>query len=371
MISGDRVKVLAALLFATLILAKPFLVVLFQGFVYSTDLNSVYLSSACIGTTTQTVYVFCLLEVLIACVLIKNYVVPAIFADRWQTFDELKQRKMVGFVIKIVVRLICLLQLCTLVAPRFSLIDGMFSNFNVKQASINLVTQKRLTTCADAGMALSDAAALRAWTFTRDDLMAVMVWELAFIPELPWDAWLHHIFVILAVTLGTDPQMLGSNAQAQPFIDGFAFFLCLGATTAALVEICVLMYHIAAPNASKQAFWMSASITIQSFLILVLFMMMPVILIATHWAELGGMSYLLIALVVFLTFVELKMVAIKRVISAKSRAKAARGAQDVAAIAQISLLGSFSHNIDHIQNELAKSCLEDNISPHPRTNLNP
>merc|ERR1711953_791489 len=91
---------------------------------------------------------------------------------------------------------------------------------------------------------------------------------------------------------------------------------------AALVEACVLMYHVTAHDAAKQAFWMSASIAIQVFLILVLFMAMPTILIATHWQELGALAYLLICLVIFLTFVELKMVVVKRTIVAKSRRKA-------------------------------------------------
>merc|ERR1719213_614771 len=104
--------------------------------------------------------------------------------------------------------------------------DGLFADFNVKEANARLVSHKQVTTCSEAGMTLNDAAAMRSWTFARDAMMAVMAWELAFIPELPLDSWLHHVFVILGVAIGSDPH-LGSRAQVQPLIDGIAFFLVL------------------------------------------------------------------------------------------------------------------------------------------------
>merc|ERR1712228_690053 len=106
----------------------------------------------------------------------------------------------------------------------------------------------------------NDAAAMRSWTFARDAMMAVMVWELAFIPGLPLDAWLHHLFVILGVAMGSDPQLLGSRAPVQPLIDGISFFLVLGATL---------------PAAARQAKWMMASIMVQALLVLVLFVGLP------------------------------------------------------------------------------------------------
>ena len=66
-------------------------------------------------------------------------------------------------------------------------------------------------TCQDAGMQVSDAVALRMWTFCRFDLMAVMAWELAYIPDLGVVTWLHHLFVILGVSLFTDEHNLAEN----------------------------------------------------------------------------------------------------------------------------------------------------------------
>ena len=44
-----------------LLIWKPLFVVLFPGWVYTSDLSTVFLFQGCIGGSTQTVFVFCLL----------------------------------------------------------------------------------------------------------------------------------------------------------------------------------------------------------------------------------------------------------------------------------------------------------------------
>mmetsp|Transcript_73057 Transcript_73057/g.156486 ORF Transcript_73057/g.156486 Transcript_73057/m.156486 type:complete len:394 (+) Transcript_73057:97-1278(+) len=351
-----NVKTALALLASTALLWKPTIVVMFPGFLYTSDLSTVFLSDGCIGSTTQTVFVFCLLEVLVACVLLKAHVVPALFGEaRWQSFSDLKQRKLLGFLIKIIVRIACAVQILSLVVTQLSLQDGLFARFNVKAANAKLVMDKVVTTCAGAGMVLSDAAAMRAWTFARDDMMAVMVWELAFIPELPLDAWLHHLFVILGVALGSDPQLLGSRAAMQPLIDAVAFFLVLGAALAASVEAAVLMYHFSAPDAARQAKWMTISIVVQAILVAILFVAFPFALVIIHRESFGFLVVGILALIVFLAAVEVKMIAVKLSIVKSSRRKARAQHQTSeaaaaplalpASVLAASVAGSFNHDI--------------------------
>jgi len=273
--------------------------------------------------------------VLIACVFLRGYVVPALFGKMtWDSYDDLKKRKLVGFVVKITVRISCLVQLLVLVVPHFNMSSGLFAQFNVKTANRELVEDKIVTTCAESGMTLRDAAAMRAWTFTRDDMMAVMVWELAFIPELPADAWAHHIFVILGVALGSDPQILGSNASLQPIIDGNAFFLVLGAALAAGVESAVLMYHLSAPDASKQASWMIRSIAVQTTLVLVLFLALPFTMVFMHIEQLCWLTAGICAVLALLAGVEAKMIIVKWAIVKHSRRKARQMSITVAQAAE-------------------------------------
>eukprot|EP00929_Paragymnodinium_shiwhaense_P057750 TRINITY_DN28909_c0_g1_i1.p1 TRINITY_DN28909_c0_g1~~TRINITY_DN28909_c0_g1_i1.p1 ORF type:complete len:390 (+),score=94.00 TRINITY_DN28909_c0_g1_i1:66-1235(+) len=315
-------KAVLAGLVATLLLWKPAITVMFPGFIYTSDLSTVFLFNACIGASTQTVFVFCLLEVLVACVLLANYAIPAMFGERWEQFDHLKQRKLVGFVVKILVRVACAVQILCVVVPRFRMASGLFAEFNVKSAAADL-SKRAVTTCDEAGMGVDDAVALRAWVFTRDAMMAVMVWELAFIPELPTDAWLHHLFVILGVAVGSDPNLLSANAGIQPLIDGIALFLVLGAALAAAVEAAVLMYHLSAPNARAQANWMVRSLTVQVILVTLLFVTIPAILAVWHREKLGFLTYGLLLLIVFLATVEAKMIVVKWAIVKSARRKAA------------------------------------------------
>ena len=317
-------KSLPATLIVILLIWKPLFVVLFPGWVYTSDLSKVFLFQGCIGGSTQTVFVFCLLEVLISCVLLQQIVVPALFGlEAWGSFDHLKQRKLVGFCVKIIVRASCFIQIAILVSPQIDLEKGLFGNFNVKKSNVELETNHTAMTCEEAGMTLTDAVAMRAWIFARDDIMAVMIWELACIPELPIDAWLHHLFVILGVCLGTDPQIMAQQQNVQPFIDNVAFFLILGGAVAGLVESCVLMYHLNSKNPKRQAIWMQISILIQSIMVIVLFIAFPIVVVLNNLDHFGGLAWGYIALIAILVAVEAKMVWVKISIVKHAKKKAA------------------------------------------------
>ena len=317
-------KSIPAAIIVVLLIWKPLFVVLFPGWVYTSDLTQVFLFQGCIGGSTQTVFVFCLLEVLVSCVLLKQIVVPALFGiGAWGSFDHLKQRKLTGFCVKIIVRASCFIQIAILVAPQVDFKKGLFGNFNVKKSNVELMSNHTAMTCEEAGMTLTDAVSMRAWIFARDDIMAVMVWELACIPELPLDAWLHHLFVILGVCLGTDPQLMAKQEKVQPFIDNVAFFLILGGAVAGLVESCVLMYHINSKNPKRQAIWMQISIGFQSAMVIVLFIAFPVLVVLKNLHQFGGLAWAYIAIIAVLVAVETKMVWVKMSIVKHAKKKAA------------------------------------------------
>lgn len=255
--------------------------------------------------------------------------------------------------IKILVRVACAVQISALIAPRFDLETGLFASFNVKHETADSHQRHTVQTCEDAGMTLGDAVALRAWTFARDDMMAVMVWELAFIPELPADAWLHHLFVILGVVIGSDGQLLASRAPVQPLVDGIALFLVLGAALAALVEAAVLMYHLSHASPSAQARWMVRSIVAQAAIVLVFFVALPGLVALMHLHELEGLAFGLLALLAFLAAVEVKMIVVKWAIVKSARRKAQQQALQASLIpAGVAppgdlqpMGGSFSHDL--------------------------
>eukprot|EP00501_MAST-03F_sp_TOSAG23-6_P001993 GSMAST32.ASY1.ANO1.2078.1 assembled CDS len=288
--SKNIYKSIPASIAVVLLIWKPLFVVLFPGYVYTGDLTKVFLFQGCIGGSTQTVFVFCLLEVLISCVLLKDIVVPSVFGALWGKFTHLKRRKLVGFCVKIIVRASCFVQIAFLVAPQVDLERGLFGKFNIKKSNMVLLNKHTAMTCEEAGMSLTDAVAMRAWIFARDNIMAVMIWELASIPELPLDAWLHHLFVILGVCLGTDPQVMASQEKVQPFIDNVSFFLILGGSVAGLVESCVLGYHLNSSKPDRQAIWIQRSIAIQSIMVSILFVILPSFVIMKSWQHFGALA---------------------------------------------------------------------------------
>merc|ERR1712228_737455 len=162
------------------------------------------------------------------------------------------------------------------------------------------------------GMTLQDATSLRAWIFVRNDLMAIMIWELAFIPEISLDIWLHHLFVIFAVIIGSDPMVFGSRSELQPFVDLIAFSLVLGATLAWIVEFCATRYHFNKHEHWRQALWMLASLLSQAFLTLLFFLAWPLYIVYLHQDSFGvGLSIVMVVILVLLATVEVKMMVVK------------------------------------------------------------
>lgn len=347
-----KIREIAAWVFGLGLLFKPSLVIIFYNQLYSYDLRRVFLVDYCLGETTLTIFVFCLLEVLFAAKILATYAIPSLFEGKWEGFDRTKQSKLTGFVVKIFVRVGCAVQLLLLIAPRYSFQGGLFEAFNPKQAAEELKAGT-LVDCAAAGP--TGAAALRAWAFLRDDLMAVMIWELAFIPELPADAWLHHIFVILGVALGSDPHI--AYKDFQPLLDGVTFFLVLGGALAFAVEACVLGFHLSAGTGPvAQARWMERSIVVQVVVVLVFFVILPASMILLHTKEFGGETILLLVLLAFLVVVEMKMVSVKVAIA---RTKRNKSREQI--VVQERREPSFHHSLEQ---ELEQSrSLEDLLEP--------
>jgi hypothetical protein len=228
---------------------------------------------------------------------------------------------MVGNLVKIVVRLVVVIILIAFVMPNFDIHRGLFHQLNAWEAAEELKETGLAISCSEAGASTASARSLRAWVTARSFLMSVMAWELVAVPGLGVDLWLHHIFVILGVTFGIDPLIPGRDPVLQPFIDGMAFALVLGASLAAFVEVFVLMYHLTAPNPRLQAKSMLASLITQSILVPTFFLFIPVCLAVTHYMEFGAFLGVVFAILLFLVTVEARLIIAKVAIVKKARGR--------------------------------------------------
>lgn len=291
------------------------------------DLTKVYIYDGCINNGTVTVLIFCMLEVLVGCWFLRRFGLPIIFGDSWEKFDSLKQQKLIGFIAQIIVRSACCGDLLTILfggwGQQITLQGGLFEHHNAK-AAYDLLRQKGIpTTCAKSGMDNLDVAAIRAWTFAKYHMVAIHIWELAFIPQLTVDGWLHHLFVVLVAAISCQPQTLTGNSSVQPLIDLIGFSFILGASLNFLVKTCVVMYHYAAPRALVQARWMEGSIA-GAWLILIFFYIGFPGFVAFQHAdkfETGTLIAFILLPIAFLSLVEVRLITVKRSIARNARKK--------------------------------------------------
>lgn len=307
---------------AVFVLNVPSFLAYFEDRFFPHDLSKVFLANACMRASTQTIFVENLLEVLVAAALMGHNTAPAIFGDKWEAYDAPKRRKMIGNIVKIVVRLQCITILLIMVAPNVTTNNGpLFVELNSKEAASNMAMKGISMTCEEAGATPWAAQSLRSWVFIRCSLMSVMAWELAAVPGLGVDIWLHHIFIMVGVMVSTDSQIQGLDTSLQPIIDGLAFWLVLGASLAAFVEVFVLVYHLTAQDPGRQAKAMLASMIVQSTVVPVFFLIFPVWLSVRNHEEFGGLIVAIFVILLFLVAVEVRMIFVKFAIFKKALKK--------------------------------------------------
>lgn len=304
--------------------------------VVGNDFDKVFIYDGCLGSGSVTVFIFCLVEIIVGAWFLRRYFLPLLFGhELYESFDSLKQQKMVGFIAQIVVRLSCAVQLITIVSgawgSQLTFDKGLFSVHNARKAYSKLLEQKIPTTCADAGMNHLDVAALRSWYFTKYHMVGVHVWELAYIPGLTIDSWGHHLFVIIVAAVVSQPEAPTGHFDEQPYLDTIGFSFIMGASLNSLVKVCVVMYHYCAPNYSRQASWMDASITGAWILLVTCYFGFPLVFTFLHWDKLGAVSLVVVVVgVLFLSFVEVRLIIVKRSISRAARRKALAAASAIA-----------------------------------------
>lgn len=241
------------------------------------DNGTKILYKACLGLSTLTIYMVVASGVILASRFCGHIAVNMIFGDAWKTIDTKKQRKIIGYFAKVLMRMVPSLLLLFLVVPYYSINDGLFGKYNMGQAYREVVAGQPATTCAHIGMTPYQQLCIQAWVFARLGVMAAMVWELSFIPELPWDAWMHHGWVILFTTWSTDEWVMSSTFPGvQPLVDGIGVFTVLGAALNFPVEAAVLGYHFDTGSPRRQAAWMLASCVIQFFITVVCYFGLPI-----------------------------------------------------------------------------------------------
>lgn len=135
--------------------------------IFEDNYDRVFIYDGCLGKGSVTIFIFCLLEVIVGAWFIRKYLLPLLFNPVWTTFDSLKQQKLIGFIAQIVVRTACAAQLVTIMfggwGPQLTLETGLFAKHNAREAYNKLLDTKVPTSCKDDGMDHLDVAAMRSY----------------------------------------------------------------------------------------------------------------------------------------------------------------------------------------------------------------
>ena len=311
-------KLFSATVITIILIVIPLLSVFVPGWIYTSDLSKVFLFQTCSDWSTQTVFLLCFLRIFICSVLLRHFIVPAIFGyTLWNTWStkhvlRLKRRKIISLCVKIIIKASCFIQLNILVAPQLSFDEGIFHQYNVINSMIDVKENATAITCKDAEMSMESVIAMRAWYFVRIDFIALMAWELAFVPELHWSEWLHHLLAIMCVGFILEPGITQKNATILPILELYGFGVFLQGPSGVSWDMCIFMYHFNSRNPSRQAMWMKFSTVLQFIGVLVSNIIFPAITMAKNFGKFGAiLAGGILSLTIFSIGVEFGILSIK------------------------------------------------------------
>ena len=298
--------------FVVLLMGQPLFLVLIPGWVFTSDISTVLLYRGCIGSSTLAIFVLCMLKVLLASWLLRKLVLPAVFGtNRWSSYNHLKRKKLVGYCVKIIVRWYCFILMAVIISPYQTMDKGLFGEFNKRVSLMKIKFNHTTISCGEAGMVLSDACALRAWIFIRIDFMVVMVWELAYIPELEIHNWIHHLFLIAGNCLSIEPQFIAIQKIGRAYIDGVIFYVNLYACVTGTEEFCGVMYHYHFRNPNQQLWWMRVNVGIQVLTMPATNLILPCVGLYIMHHQFGSLVWVYVAIGVCLFAIEARMMWVK------------------------------------------------------------
>eukprot|EP01064_Diplonema_japonicum_P010296 TRINITY_DN17592_c0_g1_i1.p1 TRINITY_DN17592_c0_g1~~TRINITY_DN17592_c0_g1_i1.p1 ORF type:complete len:334 (+),score=31.79 TRINITY_DN17592_c0_g1_i1:55-1002(+) len=192
-------------------------------------------SDSCCAGSGLSVFLTASLNVCFATIALHSTVLPNVFpgwndlgnGDKMQAYS--KKRKIVMMVVALLLRGVC----CV----------GMWEVWNFLDWDNGLEFQALTGSLLgpECDISSPDVRAVRSFYLVRVWLAALMVWELAYLPTLFWDDYLHHFLVMVFCILSTDPAFGGGNLS--PLMQACAMSLLLGASIASLNYAFLLLFH--------------------------------------------------------------------------------------------------------------------------------
>eukprot|EP01060_Flectonema_neradi_P038973 TRINITY_DN8368_c2_g1_i1.p1 TRINITY_DN8368_c2_g1~~TRINITY_DN8368_c2_g1_i1.p1 ORF type:complete len:313 (+),score=42.18 TRINITY_DN8368_c2_g1_i1:77-1015(+) len=206
--------------------------------------SRVVVSDTCCAGNGMSVLIAASLNVTMVALILRRLLLPRYFPN-WQNLGGsqeklfIRQRKIVVMCIAFMLRGVCLIGMFQ-VLPSFSYEKGL--------------TFKATSAGSPCDITAPDVPAVRSFYLARCWISALMIWELAYIPGLQWDDYVHHIFVLAAVVTTTDPSFGGDKFTGDSQAAGMV--VLFGACLASFNYLFLLCYNIFQSHPSRQAICM-------------------------------------------------------------------------------------------------------------------
>lgn len=272
----------------------------------------------CEGVSALTCFVNVSILVWASALIVRRKILPLWWPHTSAAMPAHKAAKAVGYAVKTLFRLAALILL--LILLQYWSFDGLrMGGGPVFQDEHNTLLFNRTEALPRSYCQGEHGLARRMWHSSKMFFMAVMVWELSFLPSSSWDMWLHHLGLVLGVAFSTDHRLRqlisGPNAPGQKdgptvrgeALDGFAYILMLGTAFMFVKELTVLFFqHRKVSKEGQQYHDLMCAAIVHVVGQAAFYLVLPAVYVgvAMQRGSLGAASGLLVGLLVVLNVLE-------------------------------------------------------------------
>lgn len=220
-------------------------------------------TSDCEGVTGLTCFINVSVMVWLCALICRRKLLPALWPRTHSVMLPGKRDKSIGYAVKTLFRFVVMVQLLYL--ARYWSFDGLRMGGGKVYPSSGGTGEWSTGEWSTSYCVGEHGVARRLWHLCKMEFLAIMVWELSFLPTSSWDMWLHHVGLILGVAFSTDHNLRRAVAggtsdgddgptESGEALDGFAWVLMLGTAFMFAKELTVLFFHHRKPlQPHKQA----------------------------------------------------------------------------------------------------------------------
>jgi len=246
--------------------------------------TKISLSPRCTMLSGMSIVVYLFFAIVVYERVLRETVLPFTFPHFWAELTEAKRAKLVGSVVALNVRF----------AGLVALTPSLLYNFSLDGLEYNATDGQRCEPMAPDRLYAAGFYSAGCW------LVTLLIWEVAYLPNLQWDDWVHHLVSAILLTWYNDNTLQSREDDSglpiivqHPAVSGLFFVMLLGGTIACFNYVTLIFYHMKAGEPEAQAYAMGIAAIFSWGWQVPLFLYYPFRILVRHAGELGSGSVVL------------------------------------------------------------------------------